>query len=531
MPLPTPLRLTGGIVGVFLLSLGMFAAAPAYDVVIRGGLVHDGRGGSATVADVAWRGDRIAAVGALPAASGRVEIDARGWHVAPGFIDGHSHAGDRELLQPDLASAGPLLAQGVTTVFINADGWGLVDLAAQRKAFLAAGPGVNVAPMIGHRPVRMAVLGLVNRAPDPAELDRMRALVRTAFERDGAFGLSTGLIYPPASFAQIDELLALARVAAESGGFYHSHIRDESDFDGRRAAMEELIAIVRETRTTGIVTHIKGSGPTVWGRAADQIRQIEEARAAGLAIWADQYPYEAGATYLSALLLPGWAQEGDAEQLKARLADPATRSRIRSEVLDRIARRGGAGALMISEFTPDRSVEGRRLDELARLRKQEPVDVALDLFATGEPRCLSFSMREEDIVAFMRQPWTMTGSDGFGVAEPHPRSYGTFTRKLQTYALERKVISLARALHSMTGQPAEVLGLRDRGVLRPGAFADVVVFDPARLRERATYAQPRAWAEGMVHVFVNGQHAFADGKPTAGRAGRVLSRRDPQQDP
>ncbi|MBM3852937.1 MAG: amidohydrolase family protein [Verrucomicrobia bacterium] len=531
MPQPTPLRLTAGVFGALLLPLGGFAASAAYDVVLRGGLVHDGSGGAPVVADVAWRGDRLVAVGSVGSAAGRVEIEAHGLHVAPGFIDGHSHAGDRELLQPDLAAAGPLLAQGVTTVFINADGWGLVDLAVQREMILKAGPGVNVAPMIGHRPVRLAVLGLVNRAPNPAELDRMRALVRTAFARDGAFGLSTGLIYPPASFARTDELLALARVAAEFGGFYHSHIRDESELAGRRAAMEELIAIVRDSKLTGIVTHIKGSGPAVWGRSADQIRQIEEARAAGLAIWADQYPYEAGATYLSALLLPGWAQEGDADQLKARLADSATRARIRAEALDRIARRGGAGALMISEFAPDRSVEGRRLDELARARQQEPVDVALDLFATGEPRCLSFSMREEDIVAFMRQPWTMTGSDGFGVAEPHPRSYGTFTRKLQTYALDRKVISLERALHSMTGQPAEVLGLRDRGVLRPGAFADVVVFDPARLRERATYAQPRAWSEGMVHVFVNGQHAFAEGKPAAVRAGRVLSRRMLQQQP
>jgi N-acyl-D-amino-acid deacylase len=315
-------------------------------------------------------------------------------------------------------------------------------------------------------------------------------------------------------------------VAAASGGFYHSHIRSDNESARRRAAVEELISIVRSAGMTGIVTHIKGSGPTVWGHADEVIRQIEAARAAGVAVWADQYPYEAGATLLAALVLPDWAQEGGPERARARLADAALRARIRPEAIAKMNDRGGAGAFVISAYPPDRSVEGRRLDAIARERKREAIDVALDLLAGGEPHCLAFSMREDDIEAFMRQPWTMTASDGFGLAEPHPRSYGTFTRKLQTYALERKVVTLERALHSMTGQPAEVLGLKDRGVLRAGAVADVVVFDPARLRERATYAKPRVWSEGMVHVFVNGQRAIADGQVTGTRAGRVLSRRD-----
>ncbi len=511
--------------GLALLAFGETpAAVPSYDVILRGGTLHDGRGSAPTPGDVALKGDRIAAIGDLGASMAKLELDVRGLIVAPGFIDGHSHAGDHELLRPELAGAGPLLAQGVTTVFINPDGWGLADLATQRDLILKAGPGINAAPMIGHRPVRIAVLGLVNRAPTDAELDRMRRLVRTAFERDGAYGFSTGLIYPPASFAQTDELLSLARVGAEFGGFYHSHIRDESALDSRRAAVDELLQIVREAKVTGIITHIKGSGPAVWGRSAAVIEQIEQARAAGLSVWADQYPYEAGATLLAALVLPDWAQEGGIEQTRARLADPALRARIRAEAVTKMERRGGPGALMISEFAPDQSIQGKRLDEIARSRQQEAVDVALALFAAGEPRVIAFSMREDDIVAFMRQPWTMTASDGFGVAEPHPRSYGTFTRKLQTYALERKVVSLERALHSMTGQPAEVLGLRDRGVLRAGAYADLVAFAPTELRERTSYIQPRVWSEGMVHVFVNGRHALAGGQPTGLRAGRVLSR-------
>jgi N-acyl-D-aspartate/D-glutamate deacylase len=526
MPRPTPLRALAALCLLVAVPHFLRAATATYDVILRGGTIHDGRGGPAFEGDVALRGDRIAAVGDLGSAAASLVLDVRGRVVAPGFIDGHSHAGDSELTQPDLAGAGALLAQGVTTVLINADGWGLVDLATQRKILQQAGPGVNIAPMIGHRAVRIAVLGMVNRAPNAVELARMEELVRVAFERDGAFGLSTGLVYAPASFARTDELISLARVAAASGGFYHSHIRNESEPIARRSAVEELLAIVRATRMTGIVTHIKGGGPAVWGQAGEVIRQIEAARAEGLPVWADQYPYDAGATILAALVLPDWAQEGGPERIRARLADPATRARLRPEMIAKMASRGGPGALAISDNAPDRSVEGRRLDEIARAQKQEPVDVALDLLAAGEPRSIVFSMREDDIEAFMRQPWTMTASDGFGVAEPHPRSYGTFTRKLQTYAIERQVITLPRALHSMTGQPAEVLQLQDRGVLRPGAMADVVVFDLARLRERTTYAERRAWSEGMVHVFVNGQRAIADGRPTGTRAGRVLSRRD-----
>lgn len=501
------------------------AVADQYDVILRGGTVHDGRGGQPFAADVALKGDRIAAIGDLRTAQAGKTIDVHGLMVAPGFIDGHSHFGDHEFLRRELAGAEPLLAQGVTTVFINPDGWGLADLRVQRAQIEKAGPGVNAAPMIGHKPVRIAVLGMADRAPTSAELEQMAALMRTAFARDGAFGLSSGLIYAPANFAKTDELIAMARVAAEFGGFYHSHIRDEGTTpEAMRDAVDELITIARTAKLTGIVTHIKVAGPRVWGKAGDVIRTIEAARAEGLSIWADQYPYEAGTTYLASMVLPGWAQADGPERTRARLADPATRARIRAEAILNLERRAGAAAFQISEFEADRSVEGRRLDEIARAQGMEPVDAALRMIERGEPRTIIFSMRDDDVVAFMRQPWTMTASDGFGVAEPHPRSYGTFTRKLQTFALERKVISLQRAIHSMTGQPAEVLGLRGRGRLEAGAFADVVVFDPAKLRERSTYQRSRVHAEGMVHVFVNGQAAIADGKPTGVRAGRVLSR-------
>lgn len=506
------------------------AAESHYDVILRGGELHDGTGGQSRVADLALTGDRITAIGDLRTATAKTSIDARGLIVAPGFIDGHSHFGDREFLRAELAGVDALVAQGVTTAFINTDGWGLADLAEQRALITKARPAINVAPMIGHKPVRIAVLGMSNRAPNAKELDAMRELVRVAFERDGAFGLSTGLIYAPANFAQTDELIALAHVASKYGGFYHSHIRDEGDITvGFVTAIDELIRIARSAKLTGIVTHIKASGPRVWGKTAEVIRRIAAARAEGLSIWADQYPYEAGATYLASVVLPGWAQADGLAAIRARLADPATRARILPEALAYIEGRGGPSAYLISEFLPDPSIQGRRLDEIARARGVEPVDVAFDLIARSEPRAIIFSMRDDDIVAFMRQPWTMTASDGFGDA--HPRGHGTFPRKLKVFALERKIISFERALHSMTGQPAEVLGLADRGFLRVGAFADVVAFDSKKLRDRATYEQPQLLSEGMVHVFVNGRAALADGKFTGERAGRVLTRGNHQPAP
>jgi N-acyl-D-amino-acid deacylase len=499
--------------------------AADYGTLVRGARVIDGTGAAARMTDIGIKGDRIAAIGDLRNATADSVVEARGMIAAPGFIDSHSHLGDHELLRAELAGCDPMLAQGVTTVLVNADGWGVVDLATQRALISKAKPGVNVALMIGHKAVRIAVLGLADRAPGPADLDQMRQLVRVAFQRDGAFGLSTGLIYPPASFAKTDELIALARVAAEFGGFYHSHIRDESDATvGWIPAIDELVTIAREAKVTGIITHIKASGPKTWGRTAEAIQRIEAARASGVSVWADQYPYEAGTTYLSAMILPSWAQAGGLEQARVRLADPTIRAKIRADMVVAIERRSGPGALLIARFPPDPSVEGRRLDEIARQRGAEPVDVAIDLLSAGDPVALAFSIRRDDIVSFMRQPWTMTGSDGFGLAESNPRSYGTFPRKIRVYALDEKVISLERAINSMTGQPAEVLGIRDRGVLRVGAIADVVVFDPAKFRDTATFERPHSLAEGMVHVLVNGQTAVANGHFTGARGGQVLSR-------
>lgn len=502
----------------------------SYDVLIRGGRVLDGSASPWFHADVAIRGDRIVAVGRLPGAQAARVIDANGLFVAPGFIDGHSHAGPA-LARRELAAAEPLLRQGVTTVFVNPDGGGPVDLAAQRRALEAQPIGINVAQMVPHNSIRAAVLGYANRAPNDAELAEMQAHVRRGFEA-GAFGLSAGPFYTPGTFSKTDEHVALARVAAEFDGFYTSHIRDESDYTiGVVAAVEEVIAVARAARLPGIVTHIKALGPRVWGLSGEIVARIEAARASGVEVYADQYPYEAGATSLHDALVPAWAREGGLAAMRARLANPELRPRLRREMLENLERRAGARAIQIRRHAAAPKLEGRRLDAIARERDQEPVDAAIGLILDGGASIVSFTIDERDLRTFLVQPWTMTCSDGDLVAAnegvPHPRSYGSFPRKIRHYVVEEKLLTLERAIHSMTGLPAGVFRLRDRGQIRAGAIADVVVFDLAKLRDRATYDQPHQLSEGMNHVLVNGSVAVADGQLTSERTGRVLRRQNP----
>jgi len=504
------------------------AAQQPYDLVIRNGRVLDGTGVPWYYADVAISGDRIAAVGDLEGARARRVIDASGLFVAPGFIDVHTHAAPG-LATPELSSAEPLLAQGLTTVIVNPDGGGPVDLAEQRARLLEHGLGVNLALLIGHGSVRQEVLGMEDRAPTPQELERMRELVRAAMEA-GAFGMSSGLYYSPGSYATTEEVIELAKVVGDYGGLYTSHIRDEADYNiGVVAAVDELIRIAREAGIPGIVTHIKALGPRVWGYSQAMIERIERARAEGVEVWADQYPYEASGTSITGALVPRWALVGGPDSLRARIENPQTLRRLRADMLDNLDRRGGAARLSFRRYEPDPSIEGRTLQEVAAQRGLEPVDLAIELLETGGAGFVSFNMKTEDVELFMRQPWTMTCSDGdlerMGVGKPHPRSYGTFPRKIRVYVLERGVIDLATAVRSMTGLSATVFRLDDRGYLRPGAAADIVVFDLDRLRDTATYDDPHQLAEGMVHVLVNGEFAIESGQLTGELNGRVLSRR------
>jgi len=502
--------------------------AQSFDVIIRNGRVIDGTGNPWFRADVALQGDRIAAIGDLAAATAAREIDATGLYVTPGFIDAHSHAG------PGLATAGlshgePLLAQGLTTVVINPDGGGPVDLARQRSALLRDGLGVNTAQLVPHGSIRRVVLGAEDRAPTEAEMEEMRGLVRRGME-EGAYGLSSGTFYVPGSYSNPDEIVDLAKVVATFGGAYTSHIRDESDYSvGLVAAVEEVIDVARRAGVPAVVTHVKALGPRVWGFGAVITRRIEAAREEGVEVYTDQYPYAASATSLGAALLPRWSQAGGADSLMARFDRPATLADIRSAMVESLDRRGGADRIQFRRVRFDESIEGRLLSDLARERSEDPIDTAIDLLRRGGVSIISHNMNPDDVRTLMAPSWNMTASDGGLVpwmeGVPHPRSYGTFPRKIRQYVVEEGIVDLASAIRSMTGLPAQVLRITDRGVLRPGAYADVVVFDLDLLNDPATFTEPHQLAEGMIEVFVNGEAAVSSGEITGTLAGRVIRKR------
>lgn len=498
---------------------------PHYDMVLRNGRVIDGSGAPWIAVDVAVSEGRIAAVGDLSRVTAGVDLDIGGLYLAPGFIDTHSHAGGG-LAAEDLSGARPLLAQGVTTIIANPDGGGAADLAAQREALLEHGLGVNVGQFVPHGSVRQAVMGMEDRAPTPDELERMLALVREGMEA-GAFGLSTGPYYAPGSYAHTDELATLAAVVAEYGGAHQSHIRDEADFSvGLLAAVDEVIEISRRSGVTGVITHIKALGPRVWGFSAPVVHRIERARSEGLPIFADQYPYLASATSLSGALVPRWALAGGQDSLVARMDRPRDRARLIADIGENLDRRGGADRIQFRRFRDDPSIEGELLSTVAAEREQDAIETTLDLLRAGGAAIVSFNMHEEDVTRLMRQPWTMTASDGGLVpldeGVPHPRSYGTFPRKIARYVRDSGVVDLGTAIRSMTHLPALVYRVPDRGLVRPGMVADLVVFDLDRVHDPATFTDPHQYAEGMVHVFVAGRPAIRDDVFTGDRHGILL---------
>lgn len=521
------------------MTVALSAQAPPLDVAIinvgaGGGRLTNGASGVSDAAGpaIGIRGGRIVSIGTLSQAeisAARSVIDATGLTVAPGFIDVHSH-GLETLARAAVRPADAELAQGVTTIVGNPDGGGPVDLAKQRATLEGdGGVGVNVALLIGHGSVRSAVMGGANRAPSADELAKMRALVKQAVA-DGAYGMSSGIFYTPGRYAKTDELVSLAR---EAGGVYTSHIRDEGNYDvGVVASVDEVIRVAEEAHVAGIVTHMKALGPDSWGLSKTLIAHIEAARKRGVSAWADQYPYEASSTSLAAAVLPG-VSVADA---RTRLADAAKRPALLAEAKENIRRRGGPHSIAIASSSAgsgrsatasaDQSLNGKRLDDIAGAKGVSPEQAAIDIILGGGASIVSFNMSEDDIRAIMRQTWTMTSSDGAlslpGEGVPHPRNNGAFARKLGVYVRERKVVSLDQAITSMTLLPAQVFGFKDRGQIRVGAFADIAIFDPAKVIDRATYENPHQLATGMSYVIVNGQVAWKDGKGTGVRPGQIL---------
>ncbi|GMV08040.1 MAG: N-acyl-D-amino-acid deacylase [Gemmatimonadota bacterium] len=499
------------------------SAADTVDVLIRNGTVHDGTGTRGARADVGVTGDRIVFVGDAAAADvhGRREIDATGLIVSPGFIDPHAHAqGDLGSEEREPREQLNYLMQGVTTVVVGNDGHGTFDVAGERQKFDTRGIGTNAALLVGFGAVRGEVMGMRDAAPTAAELDRMRALVDQAM-RDGAVGLSTGLFYAPQSFSTTDEVVEVAKVAARYGGTYDSHLRDESSYSiGLLGAVGEAIEIGRRAGLPVNISHIKALGVDVWGQADSALALIRAARASGQQVTADQYPYDASGSSIGASLLPRWAQAGGGDSLRARLADPATRARLEADMADNLRRRNGAGALLVTGGR-DASIRGKTLAEVAEAWGVDPVQAAIRIVENGGAGVGSFNMSPEDIRTFMQAEFVMTGSDGSG---GHPRKYGTFPRKMRRYVLDDPVLSMEGMIEASSARAAGVFGLEGRGRIAEGAYADLAVFDPATIRDEATFLEPTKLAVGMRYVLVNGVLAVDEGEPTHALAGRTLRR-------
>jgi N-acyl-D-aspartate/D-glutamate deacylase len=495
-----------------------------YDILIRNGRVLDGSGNPWRAADIAIRGGRIVDMGRLASAAAARIIDARGLTVSPGFIDVHSHAANG--LTGSLKDAKQLIAQGITTVAVNPDGGGPVDLRAQRVGYEQRGVGVNVALYVPHGSIRREVLGMADRDPSADELMRMVTLARRGMEA-GGIGLSSGLYYAPGSYAKTEEVIALAKIVGEMGGVYESHIRDEADYSvGVVAAVQEVIRIAEEGRIPAVVGHMKALGPASWGLSMALVEKIRQARDRGVEVYADQYPYDASGTGIVGALVPRWAEVGGRPELLKRIQG-TEHERLATDMRRSLERRGGADKLVISFYRPDPALEGQTLAAVASRMNQPPEEAAMSLLVKGDASLVSFNMSERDNELIMRQPFTMTCTDGdlvpFGDGKPHPRGNGAFARKLVVYVNERHVIDLPFAIRSMTSLPAAVYGMKDRGVLRPGAWADLLVFDPDKVRDVATYVDPHQLAEGIEYVLVNGVLGKDAGTYTGALGGMVVT--------
>jgi N-acyl-D-amino-acid deacylase len=504
------------------------AGAQEYDLLLRGGRVIDGTGAPWSRADVAVCGDTIAAVGPSLRGEARRTIDLAGLAIAPGFIDVHTHARRGIFAVP---SADNYVLQGVTTLFDGQDGSSPLPLGEFLARVAALPPAVNFGTFVGHGSVREAVVGGAGRPPTPDELEEMVAIVAESM-REGAFGLSTGLFYVPGAFATTSEVVALARAAGERGGIHVSHMRDEAA--GVLESVRETVAIGEQGGLPTQVTHHKIIGRAGWGRSVDTLRVVTEARRRGVDVTIDQYPYTASSTSFSAALFPAWALEGDDAARRARLADPQARQRIRAAVAEKILNeRGGGDAsrLQVAAFPHDPSLDGKTVAAVLLERGREAsvdeaADLVLEIVESGGATGIFHAMSEDDVERILASPFTMVASDGeipvFGQGHPHPRSYGTFARVLGVYVREKGLLQLEEAVRKMTSLPAARVGLADRGLVRPGMKADLVVFDPETIRDRATFEEPHAYAAGMSYVVVNGSVVVDEGRVSGVRPGRVL---------
>jgi len=496
------------LLALLLLSPTAFAG----DYIIRGATVYDGSGNPGMKADIAISGDKITGIGKVEVGPKTTVIDGTGLIVCPGFIDLHTHC-DYGLLEKVGKQNKNYITQGCTTVVTGNCGSGPVDVAEYFKKLEAGGIASNEIHLAPHNSIRDKVMGNANRVPTTEEQMKMETLVDMAMN-DGAWGLATGLIYNPGTYAKTEEIIGLAKIAGKHGGLYASHIRDESG--GLLTAIEEALRIGKEGDCRVHISHIKASGKSTWGKSADAVSLIEAAQTKGQIVTADQYPYIASSTSLRATVIPSRFREGTGKEFEARLDDPTTGPQIRAAVVKALEGRDGGKRIQIARYTKNPKWQGMTIDAIAEEVKQEAADVVMDIERNGGAQIVNFGMNEEDVRLYMKRPWVATASDGGvqspGATVPHPRSYGTFPRKIGKYAIEDGILPVEQAIRASSGLPADILKLKDRGYVKAGQFADVVVFDPKTFRDTATFDKPHQYAAGVKWVFVNGTAVVADGK-------------------
>jgi N-acyl-D-amino-acid deacylase len=502
------------------------ALAQQYDLLIRNGTIYDGRGGKPFIADVAIKDQKIVAIKKLPKATAKKTIDAKGLAVSPGFIDLHTHI-EAVHKTPDAESH---VRQGITLALGGPDGGGPWPFGKYLADLESKPLGLNVAFLTGHNTIRENIMSLDNRAPTAAELEQMKQQVSLAMQ-EGAFGLSTGLKYLPGAFSKVDEVIALSKVASTMGGFYTSHLREEGL--GLIPAVQEAIIIGREANIPIVLTHHKVIGKPSWGGSIKTLAMVDSANRAGLDIQIDQYPYTASYTSIS-VLIPGWSRAGGDKGFKERIENPALRDSIKKEIVYNIMTDRGAGDISRIQFgfvSWKKELEGKTLADWCNMKGIAPTpengaELVIEAELNGGSGMIFHAMGDADVERIMKHPKTMIASDGRlsqpGNGHPHPRAYGTFPRVLGVYVREKKLLSLEEAIHKMTGLPAQRMGLGDRGIIKANYFADLVLFDPATVKDKSTFENPHQYPVGIQYVIVNGVVTVDNGVFTANRNGKVL---------
>ena len=513
IPVPAPVTQLGDSVN----------GAVDADILLTGGHLYLGDLAEPMIGDLAMKDDKIVAVGQFTPGEVKLRIDCSGLSISPGFIDLHNHS-DRGVLDPSTRAVVNYLTQGCTTIVTGNCGSGPIDVGSYYKQLDELGVGVNVAHLLPQGALREEVIGSENRAATDAELSRMQALAEQAMT-DGAWGMSSGLIYVPSSFASTDELIALAKIIHHSRGVYASHIRGEGT--NLLESVSEALRIGRESGAAVHVSHFKSSGKDSWGLVRSAAEMIQQAREQGQRVTADQYPYTASSTSLSATVIPAWARAGTRDAMLARLQGDSDESiRLRDDIAHKLDVLDGGHRIQISQFKPRSGWAGLRLDEIARQEQMTPFELLLFIENNGGASIVNHSINEDDVRYVMTLGWVATASDGGARVPsdevPHPRSYGTFPRKIGHYAIREQVISTALAVRSSSGLPADILGMTDRGYLRTGYAADVVVWQAQDLIDTATFIQPHQYSAGMKYVFVNGQPAIFNGHVTGALHGKPL---------